>query len=70
MKIGDLVKWKNQVHFNRNNSNAIGVIIEVKQTGAMIPDYRNQDSFLILWPGGFEWTWKSEIRVVPESQSI
>ena len=64
MKLGDLVKWRNQEHFNRRNPGAIGVIVEVRHAKVEIPDYRNQDSFLILWSGGFEWTWKSEIRLI------
>ena len=68
MKIGDLVSER---HAKTDcPTYRFGVIVQVQRSRGEIPDYRSQDSFLVFWPGGFEWTWKSEIRVINEGESI
>ena len=49
MKVGDLVKER---HAKADwQDDHVGVIIEVKHSQDEIPDYRSQDSFLVLYLG-------------------
>ena len=70
MKVGDLVKFKQLIKADWVGGPQIGVVIEIRRTKSAVLDYRNQDSFLVLWPQGSEWSWKSEIKLVPETRSV
>ena len=70
MNVGDLVKEQPVTRQTSTQLNRVGVVIEIRRTKSTVLDYKNQDSFLVLWPQGFEWSWKSEIKLVPEKNSI
>jgi hypothetical protein len=62
MKLGDLVEPR---YYKEDwRPPMFGVIIEIKRHKERVPDYRSQDSFLVLWPKGYEWTWRSEIKPI------
>ncbi len=45
----------------------VGIIIEVQLSDKK--DYRMEDSYLVLWPDGYEWTWKSELKELNDSNA-
>lgn len=62
MKLGDLVVPRQAIMGRKPL--VFGVIIEIKRHPERQLDYRSQDSFLVLWPEGYEWAWKSDIKPI------
>ena len=69
MKVGDLVRhrpggaWGSAVPVWIKD---IGIILEIRNNEENPPDYRTEDAVLVLWAGGHDWSWRSELELTHE----
>ncbi len=70
MKVGDLVKLRSDITreiadmLKPDWRTDVGLIIRIMPSKEKIPDYRAQDSLFILWHGGTEWLWRSDLELL------
>ena len=65
MKVGDLVRYRCESIELRMD---VGIILEIRYNEEQHPDYRVDDAVLVLWAGGHEWSWRSELEGTYESR--